>query len=191
MAKKSKLAERLGFRIRDLRRGKKITLIDLSKMTRIAQATLSRMETGLMLGTVTSHQKIAEALGISLSQLYEGIDNRLAKTCLQEATGGRKTNAKSDRMKCELLTQEISKKKMTPLLFTLNQNGKTEFEQLEHGVEKFLFVLEGEITASVGEDDYFLKPNDTLYFEASLPHQLRNLGAKPAKVFCAVSPARL
>ena len=35
---------------------KKITLIELAKITGIAQATLSRMETGRMLGTVKSHQ---------------------------------------------------------------------------------------------------------------------------------------
>ena len=191
MARKTHLANQLGQRIRDLRRKKKITLIELSQITRIAQATLSRMETGLMVGTVNSHQKIAEVLEISLAQLYEGLDARHTKVGLQTRDHTRKIAAKTDRMKCELLTQEISKKKITPLLITLSQHGKTQREQLERGVEKFLMTLEGAVTVQLDDNEYPLRVHETLYFDASIPHQLRNTGAKVAKVFCAVSPSKI
>src|SRR3989338_266556 len=113
MARKN-IASDLGNRIRNLRRKKKITLIELSKLTGIAQATLSRIETGLMLGTVKSHQKIAETLGVSLAELYKEIDTRFEQTQLQNTSLPRKTVTKSEQMRCELLTQEISKKKITP-----------------------------------------------------------------------------
>src|SRR3989338_5891578 len=116
MAKKTSMAGELGIRIRDLRRQKKITLIELSKTTGIAQATLSRMETGLMLGTVKSHQKISEALGVSLGELYQSLDSRFEKIFHQSATGERKIYSKNDHVKVELLTQEIYKKKITPLM---------------------------------------------------------------------------
>ena len=73
------LASELGNRIREIRKQKKITLLELAKTTGVAQATLSRMETGLMVGTVKSHQKIAEALGISLAELYGHIDSRYSQ----------------------------------------------------------------------------------------------------------------
>ena len=126
MPRKNQIATQLGLRIRHIRRQKKITLIELSKLTGIAQATLSRMETGLMVGTVKSHQKIAETLGISLAQLYEGFDTRQARVGFLSAATKRKVTAKTNQMRCELLTQEISKKKITPLLITLNQRGKSE-----------------------------------------------------------------
>lgn len=191
MARKTSMAGELGPKIRELRRQKKVTLIELSKLTGIAQATLSRMETGLMLGTVKSHQKIAETLGISLGELYQDLDTRIEKISHQAASPERKVFSKSDQLKYELLTQEISKKKITPLLLTLASHGKCETERAERGVEKFYLVLEGTVTAHVDQKEFILNAYDTLYFDASIPHSLSNPGAKPAKVFCAVSPSKI
>ena len=191
MARKNTMASELGARIRNLRRQKKITLIELSKITGIAQATLSRMETGLMLGTVKSHQKIAETLGISLGQLYEGMDTRHERVKHQAASSERKIFAKTDQMRCELLTQEISKKKITPLLITLNAHGKSGIEQLERGVEKLVFVLDGTIAVHLEGKEYVLNPYDTLYFDGSIAHQLVNSRNKQARIFCAVSPSKI
>ena len=191
-AKQSKLiAGQLGRRIRDLRRQNKVTLIELSHSTGVAQATLSRIETGLMTGTVESHQKIAETLGVSLAQLYEGIDARYARTSHSPAGGERQVTAKSDQMKCELLTQEISKKKITPLLITLAAHGKSGREELERGVEKLIFVLEGAVKVALDREEYALGTHDTLYFDGSIPHQIINPAGKQAKIFCAVSPAKI
>ncbi len=191
MGRKNSMAAELGLKIRDLRRQKKITLIELSKITGIAQATLSRMETGLMLGTIKSHQKIAETLGISLGELYRDLDTRLEKIAYQTASIDRKISSKSDQLKYELLTQEISKKKITPLLLTLAGHGKSETEKSERGVEKFYLVLEGTIIIHLDQKEYTLNPYDTLYFDASIPHHLSNPAAKQARIFCAVSPSKI
>ena len=191
MSRKGIIAGELGAKIRNLRRQKKITLIELSKITGVAQATLSRMETGLMMGTVKNHQKIAEALGISLGQLYGGIDSRYERTRHQSASSDRKIFVKTDQMKCELLTQEVTKKKITPLLITLASHGKSGVEQLERGVEKLLFMLEGTVVVKLEDKEHTLNPYDTLYFDASIPHQLSNPGGRQAKIFCAVSPAKI
>ncbi len=190
MARKN-IASDLGIKIRDLRRQKKITLIELSKLTGIAQATLSRMETGLMVGTVKSHQKIAETLGISLGELYQGLDSRLEKILHHPSSAERKIFSKADQFKYELLTQEISKKKITPLLLTLNAHGKTETEKSERGVEKFYFVLEGSVISHLDQKEYTLNVNDTLYFDAAIPHYLSNPTGKQARIFCAVSPSKI
>lgn len=191
MARKNKIAAELGSRIRVLRRQKKITLIELAKSTGIAQATLSRMETGIMTGTVQCHQKIAEALGISLPDLYQSLDSRRNQIRHQTAQDQRKVTTMTDLMKCELLTQHISKKKITPLLITLNHHGKSERLQLERGTEKFLLALEGSVKVTLDEDEYTLNPLDTLYFDASIPHQLSHTGTKAAKIFCAISPSKI
>jgi len=64
-------------------------------------------------------------------------------------------------------------------------------EQLERGVEKFFYVLEGSIKVKLGEEEYLLNREDTLYFDGSIPHQLINAGNKQAKIFCAVSPSKI
>ncbi|MCM8776206.1 MAG: XRE family transcriptional regulator [Candidatus Omnitrophica bacterium] len=184
------MLKNLGQRIRKLRKEKNITLIEIAKQTGIAQATLSRIETGVMTGTVESHEKIAEALGIGLAELYSGIDRRYDQISHTKDTE-RKITYHGKNVQIELLTRESSKKKITPLLVTLQGGSETQRESTERGVEKFVYLLEGEIKAKVDKEEYLLKPGESLYFDASLPHQFINDKQKVARVLLAVSPSKI
>ena len=69
----------LGIRIRDLRKSKRLTLVEVAKSTGIDQATLSRIENGKMTGTLDSHRRIAETLGVRLTELYDSVMQQLTK----------------------------------------------------------------------------------------------------------------
>ncbi|MFA6600232.1 MAG: XRE family transcriptional regulator [Candidatus Omnitrophota bacterium] len=185
------MLKNLGERIRKLRKEKGMTLVEISEKTGIAQATLSRIETGTMLGTVESHEKIAEALGTGLGQLYAEIDRRYDEIAHQTKDAPKKVTQQGKDVRVELLTAQSSSKKITPLLMTLQGDSKTGLEHLERGVEKFLYVLDGEITVKINQQDYVLKAGDTLYFDASLPHQILNARASQARVLVAVSPSKI
>src|SRR3989338_744245 len=133
---------KVGPRIREIRKGKKVTLIELSKQTGIAQATLSRIETGRMIGTVESHQKIADALGLTLAALYAPLDRRYEEVAVGKKETARKLVHQGRGCQIELLTQEVTKKKITPLYVTLSGSSKTALEENERGVEKFIWVQE-------------------------------------------------
>lgn len=182
---------KIGNRIRELRKAKKITLVELSKQTGIAQATLSRIETGTMVGTVESHRKIAEAIGLGLAELYAPLDRRYQEIIHAKKETPRKVVHQGRGCQIELLTQEVTKKKITPLLLTLSGNAHTAQEQNERGVEKFICVLEGEVDAALEKETYSLKTGETLYFDASLPHRLVNPKSKTAKLLIAVSPSKI
>jgi transcriptional regulator with XRE-family HTH domain len=184
------MLKNLGQRIRTLRKEKSLTLVEISQKTGIAQATLSRIETGTMIGTVESHEKIAETLGIGLSELYTGVDRRYEQISHQAKEARAATHHTKD-VHVEVLTQESSKKKITPLLLTLQGGGKTEKEYNERGLEKFVWVLEGHVKIKLETQEYDLKSQETLYFDASFPHQIVNDGQKVAKVFIAVSPSKI
>lgn len=182
---------KIGSRIREIRKAKKVTLIDLSKQTGIAQATLSRIETDQMVGTVESHQKIAETLGLSLAELYAPLDRRYQEIAISRKETPRKVTHQGKGCQIELLTQGITKKKITPLFVTLAGNARTALERNERGVEKFLWILEGEVEVSIEKENHTLKTGDTLYFDASLPHRISNPKGKSSKIFLAVSPSKI
>ena len=185
------MLKNLGQRIRTLRKEKGLTLVEISEKTGVAQATLSRIETGTMIGTVECHEKVAEALGIGLAELYTGIDHRYEQIAHLSQKDARKATHHTKDVHVELLTQESSQKKITPLLLTLQGGGKTEKESHERGVEKFVWVLEGNVKIKLDNEEIALKPQETLYFDASLQHQFMNDGQKTAKVFIAVSPSKI
>lgn len=179
----------IGIRIRDIRKQKEITLIELSKMTGVAQATLSRIETGDMLGTIECHHRVANALGISLSELYDGLDDRTAKT--HHSKKNETANVSSfqgDKVRIELRTSKALKKKLLPIVITLKGNSETEEERAEKSVEKFIYVIDGDITVNLNKQDFALKQDESLYFDGSLPHRIINKASKIAKVIAVSSP---
>lgn len=182
---------KLGNRIRTIRKEKKVTLVELSKRTGVAQATLSRIETGQMIGTVESHTKIAEALGLGLAELYAPLDRRYHEISHTKKDTPPKVVHQGRGCQMELLTQEVTKKKITPLLLTLSGDSRTTMEHNDRGVEKFVWVLEGEVEVSLDKENHNLKSGETLYFDASLPHRLSNPKSKTAKAFVAVSPSKI
>lgn len=185
------MLKNLGQRIRALRKEKNLTLVEISQKTGVAQATLSRIETGTMIGTVECHEKIAESLGIGLAELYTGIDQRYEQVTHLAQKDSRTVTHHTKDVTVELLTQESSKKKITPMVLTLQGGGKTEKESQERGVEKFIWVLEGNVKIKLDTNEVVLKNQETLYFDASLPHQFLNEGQKTAKIFIAISPSKI
>ena len=185
------MLKNLPHRIRTLRIEKGLTLVEISKKTGIAQATLSRIETGTMVGTIECHEKIAEMLGVGLANLYTGVDRRYEQTAYTSNKEEKVVTHHTKNVHVEVLTQESSKKKITPLMVTLQPGGKTEKESTLRGVEKFLMLLEGNIKVKLENDEYSLKSQETLYFDASLPHQYMNDGSKIARLFVAVSPSKI
>ena len=184
------MLKNLGERIRTIRKEKGLTLVEIAEKTGVAQATLSRIETGTMIGTVESHEKIADTLGVSLSELYAGVDSRHEQTSHLKRENERKVVHHNKNIQIELLTSESTKKKIVPMLLTVQPDNHTAAEQNERGVEKFLYVLEGEARVKVDKEDYVLKSGETLYFDASLPHQIFNEKQKTLRVLAAVSSSK-
>ncbi len=185
------MLKNLGTRIRKLRKEKGLTLVEVAEKTGVAQATLSRIETGTMIGTVESHERIAEVIGVGLAELYAGVDRRYDQISHLTKEAERKVVHHGKNTQVELLTSETSKKKITPLLITLQPGASTSPEQNERGVEKFFYLLEGEVKMKVDREEYVLKAGETLYFDASLSHQITNEKQKPARILATVSPSKI
>jgi transcriptional regulator with XRE-family HTH domain len=178
----------IGNRIRQVRKERQVTLIELSNTTGVAQATLSRIETGDMIGTVDCHQKIANALGMNLSELYVGLDDRNKKTQMHKPEKTETTSRSNDRVRTELLTSKALKKKLLPSKITIKALSKTEPEKSEKSVEKFIYCLDGDVLIHLDNESYRLKPDESLYFDGSLGHWLENKSSKTAKLLSISSP---
>ncbi len=181
----------IGEKINQLRKSQKMTLKDLSEGSGVQIATLSRIENGKMTGTLESHMKIAEALGISLTGLYSNIDQENRTVSHQAKDHSTDMFVHSEKSSYEILTAKVFKKKMMPIMLKIEPGGRTNPEQNQPGTEKFLYVLDGRINAYIGEDSFPLSAQHTLYFDASLKHCFGNEGSKTARVICVCTPVAL
>ncbi|MFH1655556.1 MAG: XRE family transcriptional regulator [Candidatus Omnitrophota bacterium] len=182
---------KIGNRIRQLRKERKMTLQELSDKSGVQLATLSRMENNRMTGTLESHIGIVKALGIALADLYSEIVVEEKNIDVRTKKVSRDIFVHSDKSSFEILTKKVLNKKMMPILLSIESKGRTNSEEASAGTEKFLYVLEGEVVAVISDEDYKLGKSESIYFDATLPHYFKNTGKKQSKAICVITPPAL
>jgi len=181
----------IGARLRDLRKSQKVTLVELAKASGVDAATISRIETGKMTGTFESHLKLATALGVKLTELYGGIEEARARSgvTVQPASGRSEVYVhEAGKSSLSMLTTDILKKKLMPVLITIEPGGATQKEEARVGTEKFLYVLDGTLEARIGNQAHALHRGSSLYLDASIPHTLKNVGSKTVRCLSVTTP---
>lgn len=182
----------IGKKIKELRRVRKMKLIELADKTGIQIATLSRMEHDKMTGTLASHIKIADALAVELTDLYQDlVKTGKAEPETKTDRADTETFTFNDRASYEILTNNVIGKKMMPVMMRVEPKGKTSRETGRPGTERFLFILKGTITAYIGKKTFILKQNNSIYFDAAMEHWFENNGETPARFISVITPVTL
>lgn len=177
---------KLGKKLRMLRKEHRLTLKELSTKSGVAIATLSRMENDIMTGTLDSHKAICTAMGISMGEFIHEVETDGKIVTLVKGALGAEVHGKS--ASTELLTTMVMNKKMMPLLLRIAPGSKTNVEQNKIGIEKFIYLVSGNLRTEIGKDKHALTKGDCLYFDGSLPHQFINEGKQEAVAVYVISP---
>jgi quercetin dioxygenase-like cupin family protein/DNA-binding Xre family transcriptional regulator len=181
----------IGEIIHNLRKERKMTLAELSSRSKVALATLSRMENGKMTGTLDSHMRLAEALEIALPDLYRELSPPRKAVEVQTRKARTDVFVHDKRSSSEMLASNVLNKKMMPVLIKVQKGGTSHKEETKPGIEKFIYVLDGKVEAYVGSERYVLSKGDTLYFNSSVQHYFKNLGAGESRLICVACPPAL
>jgi transcriptional regulator with XRE-family HTH domain len=166
---------RLGERVRALRRERGLTLEVLAGRSGVSRAMISKLERGEKNPTLVVAAKVAEGLGVSLSQLV-GVDERRQAAVVP----------KERRMVVRDPDTGFERQLLAPsfggrgIEFTKNVvpggSSSGQFPPQRRGVEEYLVVERGRLRAILGEEEYLLEEGDALYFEAEVPHRFDNAG---------------
>ena len=181
----------IGDKLLEIRKSKKITLTELSKKSGVQLATLSRIENMKMTGTIESHMAIAKALGIDVIELYQSIVKEQKNVEISQEDTQSEIFTHSEKSSFGILTKNVLSKQMMPTLIKIEKGGSSAQEQGKAHSEKFVFILEGAVDVIIDNKTYSLKKNNTLYFDASLPHQFKNNTKETVKLLCVATPVAL
>jgi transcriptional regulator with XRE-family HTH domain len=179
----------IGAKLRLLRGN--MTLTELARRADVDKAIVSKIESGKMTGTVECHRKLAEVFGLKLSEFYAFMEDEKS-----EPAEFREGKSKSDVYQefLEILTTIPLAKKMLPTFISLKPGEQQHLEETLKKVERFIYILEGEINVTVEGKTYTLKKDgacekgDSLYSASLQRHTLKNSGAAIACALCISSP---
>jgi quercetin dioxygenase-like cupin family protein len=168
-----------------------MTLLELSKKSGVALASLSRMENGKMTGTLESHIKICEALGLSLPEFYRDLLPARKSIELQKEKSRTEIFVHDKNSSSEMLASKVLNRKMMPVLTKIGKGGMTHKEETRPGIDKFVYVAVGTVEAQIGNEKYTMKQGDSIYFEAKEPHRFRNASSSEARIISVTCPPAL
>jgi transcriptional regulator with XRE-family HTH domain len=177
---------RLGGRVKELRRGRGLTLDELADLSGVSRAMISKLERGEKNPTLVVAAKLAEGLGVTLSRLA-GMEERREVVLVP----------RERRMVMRDPETGFERQLLSPnfvgrgVEFIRNEipEGSTSgaFPPHRRGVEEHIVVERGTLRATIGGEEYLLGEGDALYFEADVPHHFDNAGEGECSYYLVIS----
>ncbi|CAD6561600.1 HTH-type transcriptional regulator SutR [Paraburkholderia kirstenboschensis] len=169
---KNSLERYLGATIRELRQRHGLTIAQVSEQAGISRGMLSKIENAQTSTGLDVLNRIANALGVSMSTLFRRFDVPEGGAQLVKRGEGMevvRTGTKRGHTYHLLAYDQGPKKLFEPFLITMDDESET-FPVFEHQGTEFIHMLKGVIEYRHGQQTYILHPGDTLTFQADVPH---------------------
>ncbi|MBU0993362.1 MAG: XRE family transcriptional regulator [Proteobacteria bacterium] len=167
-----KKIEAIGSRIKTIRESKGLSLGDISNLTGFGVDLLSSIESEDVkppLGTVA---KLSKALDSAFSRIVSGTGEKLYSITRknEEKSTIRAASQKGNKeiYTYHSLAPDVKGRHMEALIVELNENPEKEISV--HDGEEFIYVLEGGVIGKIGDDEFELKPGDSIYYLSTTPH---------------------
>jgi transcriptional regulator with XRE-family HTH domain len=177
---------RLGERVKELRGRRGLTLEVLAERSGVSRAMISKLERGEKNPTLVVAAKLAEGLGVTLSQLVGMEEQREVVVVPRE--GRMVMRDPETGFERQLLSPTFVGRGVE---FVRNEipEGSTsgEFPPHRKGVAEYVVVERGRLRAILGGEQYLLDEGDAVYFEADVPHRFDNAGEGECSYYLVIS----
>ena len=166
------LEQHLGTTVRDLRLRYRLTIADLASRAGISAGMLSKIENGQTSSSLDTLFQIANALGVTISNLFRDFNTPTGGAQLiKNGEGMEVVRAGTKRgHSYQLLAYDQGPKKVfDPFLVTINDKSEV-FPDFEHTGTEFIYLLEGKLRYRHGKQTYLMSPGDSLTFKGKVAH---------------------
>lgn len=180
----------IGIQLRQRRRVKGLTLIELSQRSGLSVGLLSQIERGISSPSLKSMTQICTALGIPMSWLFDSgpTENPAEKGLVVRRGSRRRLDLGTYGVTKELLSPDLGGE-MQIYLVSIRPGGQSGPETYTHRGEEGGLVLAGTLELTVDGRIALLYEGDSFRFSSSLAHRFSNPGATQANVVWANSLA--
>jgi len=176
-------SESLGKRLKALRTEQGITLAQLGGVVGLSPSYLSQIERNKAQPSLATLSSVAETLGVELRSFFE---HSAPVWKVVRKGRGEEFAVRNHRVAFELLSSEGVRGKFQPYRVTCRPG--MEVDTCAHRGEEFVFILEGQLEVSVGEEAFTLKVGDSVHYLGSQDHGWRNDSDKECVLIWALSP---
>ena len=173
--------------IKSLRLSQKMTVEQLAAKSGFSKGFISQVENFRVTPSLNALNRLADALGISMSALFQQEQKSPVYTFGNLSDGEeffRDDNLRYGIKYFALAYRQIGRK-MNPFVIEYTPSAE-ERDFMVHDTEEFFLLLEGELDYHLIDDTNIrrMKKGDTLYMQANIPHRVTLApGCEYAKAF--------
>ncbi|HSS26100.1 MAG TPA: XRE family transcriptional regulator [Mycobacterium sp.] len=161
--------------LRAVRRQRGLTLQQLAAQTGLTKSYLSKIERRQSTPSIAVALKVARALDVDVGRLFSD------EAAEEKITVDRAADRDGDGERYRVLASSLLGKSMSPFVVRPTESVADD-PHPEHAGQEFLFVHTGSVALDYGDQTITLGAGDSAYFDASVSHKIRVVGAEPAEV---------
>jgi transcriptional regulator with XRE-family HTH domain len=176
----------VGRQLRKLRTESGLSIRLLAENSGLNVNTLSLIENGKTSPSVSTLQQLAAALNVPITAFFE---TDIPKNSISYLKDGQRPKGAFSHGTLEDLGAGLTLHGGQPLLVNLEPNADSGPTPIVHTGHEFVFCLEGHLSYTIEDRTYLLEPNDSLLFEAHLPHRWQNIGETRSRSLLVMCPA--
>lgn len=160
--------------LRAVRKQRGLTLEALAQQTGLTKSYLSKIERQRSTPSIAVALKVAKALDVDVGRLFSE-DAAQEKIIVERATDS------AEGQRYRVLASSLLGKTMSPFVVRPTEQ-LADDPHPEHAGQEFMFVHAGTIEFDYGDQAFTLGAGDSAYFDASVSHKIRAVGAARAEV---------
>ena len=172
--------------MRELRNRKRLSLRALANRSGLNVNTLSLVENGKSSPSVSTLQQLALALEVPIAAFFESepVEKRVVFTPADQ-----RPQSPFGSTQLQNLGKDLVGSIVQPFAVTLKPGSGSGDRMIVHTGHEFVYCLSGSIRYQIDQDEFILKPGDSLVFEAHLPHCWENKGEDTAQILLILYPS--
>lgn len=180
---------RMGERLRQARRGRGLSLRELSQRLGVSASLISQVETGRANPSVSTLYAIAAELDVSLDELlFEDRRASAPRTSAAAPSALERMFQSAASRKRIRLASGVTWDRLTPtsepdaefLYVTYEVGGASSHDGFQrHPGHEWGYVIDGRLEVMIGFETIMLGPGDAISFDSKTPHRLTNSGDEP------------
>jgi transcriptional regulator with XRE-family HTH domain len=185
----AKPAASIGSEVRNLRKRRGLTILDLAKRIGKSTGYVSQVERGVSTPSVADMQKVAAALGVQMAWFFDRAEAGLPEELEFIVRGGRRRKLNFGLGVTDYLLSPSLSGELELLYTTLAPGAQGGAQPLSYRGEQAGLVLAGRFELWVGSRRFLLREGDSFGFKSRTPHRYRNPGKKETVIVWAFTPA--
>lgn len=170
----------IGEKLRTLRLRKKMGLVELGQHSGLSPALLSKIERGRLVPTLPTLLRISLVFSVGLEHFFQP-STRPTLAIVRRAERKRfpeKLDAAAPGYFFESLDFPALERSMNA--YYVEFEGPASQHHQHPGAE-LLYIIDGQLLITVGEEAHELGPGDSMYFDSSVPHRYQRTGDTPCR----------